>query len=346
MRTSAESKADFIRHVENIGGKVIGEYVWSNTPIECICPKGHTCFPRPSQTLNGGVNICKICANIKRGNKIVSSETRKAFFSTVKKMGGKVIGEYVNSYTPIECICPMGHSCYPRPTAVVNTKQGICDVCAKINGGATRKFDGKRTKSNASRVIETLNSMGIELLEPYHGSHYVHKIKCKRGHITYTRAHNIIMGERSCSVCAGKFWDIFYIVQSDNGAIKFGITSHDTRPRLGRHKANGYSTVIAIYENLPDGEALEIERGCIRLLASEGIKPIRGREYFPPEALPWIEIVVAYHLAHIGERSRSGKHSGRSPAAPAGPAASPRSRSAPAGPAALAPVVIRLRSVE
>jgi len=118
------ARAHFIQRVEQTGGKVIGEYRNTNTMIKCICSQGHVCYPRPTSVQQGG-GICKICAGC-------DLETARARFTQrVEQLGGKVIGEYRNNSTPVDCICPQGHPCNPRP-GNVNSGQGMCRLCQGI----------------------------------------------------------------------------------------------------------------------------------------------------------------------------------------------------------------------
>jgi hypothetical protein len=61
-RDSETSKQNFINTIEvKFGGKVIGEYIKNNIPIECICKYGHNCNPTP-HSIQQGQGMCNRCS--------------------------------------------------------------------------------------------------------------------------------------------------------------------------------------------------------------------------------------------------------------------------------------------
>ena len=48
---------------------------------------------------------------------------RQNFYNNIENSGGRVIGRYINSSTPVEWICRNGHFINTRPN-------GICRLCA------------------------------------------------------------------------------------------------------------------------------------------------------------------------------------------------------------------------
>jgi hypothetical protein len=96
----------------------------------------------------------------------------------------------------------------------------------------------------------------------------------------------VLQGSGVCRVCAGKAWDVFYVVADDiNGIVKFGITSGDPRPRLYRHARDGFDSVIRLVEGLPGDVAPRLERATLAALRDAREKPVRGIEYFPARTL-------------------------------------------------------------
>jgi hypothetical protein len=80
-----------------------------------------------------------------------------------------------------------------------------------------------------------------------------------------------------------------------NARVKFGITSHDGRSRLGRHRRAGYTDVRFVGKV---GGADVLEHEVIDTLAAHNVQPVRGREYFDLDlALPYILQVVDGWLA-------------------------------------------------
>jgi hypothetical protein len=112
----------FYKKVNDLGGTVIGEYKGCMIKVDCICKNGHSCNPIPNG-IQQGEGMCGICA----GN---DSETAKQnFYKNIKTLDGTVIGEYINSSTPVDCICSEGHSCNPRPSGI-QQGEGMCGICS------------------------------------------------------------------------------------------------------------------------------------------------------------------------------------------------------------------------
>ena len=97
-------------------------------------------------------------------------------------------------------------------------------------------------------------------------------------------------------MCAGREWNIFYVVRSTNGNLKFGITSNNPEPRLRAHKSRGYLEVVRLFTGLSGTIAPDTERAVIHALKLAGIEPIHGLEYFPPEALSTVLDTVDIYL--------------------------------------------------
>jgi hypothetical protein len=84
-----------------------------------------------------------------------------------------------------------------------------------------------------------------------------------------------------CRICAGKSWDVFYVVTNlETSTLKFGITSGDPRPRLADHASDGFRMVNLLLTALGDGAALFIEDAVKASLRAAGHRPVRGLEYF------------------------------------------------------------------
>lgn len=116
------TEAAFRARIIEQGGQVIGEYINARKPVECICANGHRCQPWPTR-LQQGSGMCYICA----GQDPAASEATLRLLVT--ELGGQVVGVYVNSQTPIDCICPNWHPCAPTPNNV-RRGQGMCNACA------------------------------------------------------------------------------------------------------------------------------------------------------------------------------------------------------------------------
>ncbi|MEV7123884.1 hypothetical protein, partial [Kitasatospora griseola] len=113
------------------------------------------------------------------------------------------------------------------------------------------------------------------------GSSQPHRVRCKKGHSSTPRPSDVAQGGGICRTCAGRSWDVFYVVVDlASNRIKFGISSGDPRPRLSDHARAGFTVVARLLTGLPDAVAPNLEREVITALAQAGVAPIRGREYF------------------------------------------------------------------
>jgi hypothetical protein len=120
-RSSIAAEARFRARVEELGCQVVGEWQGVSAPIDCICAAGHACSPIPESTLRGR-GICRTCVGRD------PRATEAAFRARVAEIGGTVIGEYTRAHTPVDCICPAGHPCRPRPSDV-GQGEGMCWSC-------------------------------------------------------------------------------------------------------------------------------------------------------------------------------------------------------------------------
>ena len=150
-----------------------------------------------------------------------------------------------------------------------------------------------------SRVAEAafrarVKELGGEVLEPeWLGNDKPHRARCPEGHECTPTPGAVQQGGGICRMCAGKAWDVFYVVtDEDNGIVKFGITSGDPRPRLGNHARDGLDSVVRLVEGLPGDLAPRLERAVRDALRDARETPVRGREYFPAHVLGLVLDVV------------------------------------------------------
>ncbi len=85
-----------------------------------------------------------------------------------------------------------------------------------------------------------------------------------------------------------------FSVVADQAAerIKFGITSGDPRPRLARHRASGYCTVVRLVVGLPSDTAPAMEQAVLAALRLADVAPLHGREHYDAAALALVLDVV------------------------------------------------------
>lgn len=118
-----EAEKQFKIRIEKLGGKLIGEYDGNHVPVECLCKKNHICWPSPA-SIQQGRGMCLKCADK------CPIQAAENFNINIEKMGGKVIGQYVNCDTGVECLCDKNHTCRPSPTCI-QQGQGMCCSCAR-----------------------------------------------------------------------------------------------------------------------------------------------------------------------------------------------------------------------
>ncbi len=176
-----QKEEEFREKVAQQGGTVLGKYNGKDGPIACICREGHLCHPQPCNLRRGG-GICIICAGL------CPKEAERKFRERVKQHEGIVVGEYVNSATPVECKCKMGHSCRPRPGSL--RTQGMCPICAKNSS----------TQAKAE-FYERIKLQGGIVKGEYKSSHIPVACRCKLGHLCHPCPSNIRQGSSMCRVC-------------------------------------------------------------------------------------------------------------------------------------------------
>lgn len=118
---------------------------------------------------------------------------------------------------------------------------------------------------------------------------------CREGHHVAPLPGNVRRGRGPCRFCAGKTWDVFYVMVSDQlSRVKFGITSGDPRSRMGDHKRRGYLRTILLEKGI---NAQPVERAVIVALADAGYQPVEGVEYFDLDALDFILEIASAAIA-------------------------------------------------
>jgi hypothetical protein len=126
---SEVTKKDFYNIIEDgNGGLVMGDYIDSHTSVPCICPEGHPCSVIPGSVLYKNNGMCRTCAG---QNPEVCAEN---FYSIIEDdIGGRVLGIYIDAKTPVHCLCPEDHECYPSPNRI-QQGGGMCDRCSQSRG--------------------------------------------------------------------------------------------------------------------------------------------------------------------------------------------------------------------
>lgn len=264
------AEIEFRARVEELGGEVL-ERSWlgKNEGHRIRCAAGHEGTPRPN-SIQQGQGLCRTCA----GNdpRIAEAEFR----GRVEALGGVVLEPtWLGNGRGHRVRCAEGHEGTPRPSHVQQGK-GICRICA-----------GRDAKAAEAAFRARVEELGGVVLEPvWLGKGRGHRVRCAEGHESAPRPSDVQQGRGICRICAGRVWDVFYVVADDiNELVKFGITSGDPRPRLSWHARNGFDRTVRLIKALPNDVAPRLERVVLAALRDAREAPVRGLEYFPAHVL-------------------------------------------------------------
>lgn len=204
------------------------------------------------------------------------------FQDRVTEQGGTVLEPmWLGAKKPHRVRCSAGHECTPQPQHVKGGS-GICRTCA-----------GQDPEAAWANFRARVEELGGDVLEPsWLGAVVPHRVRCGAGgHIVTPTPAAVQQGHHFCRKCAGKIWDVFYIVTGPAG-VKFGITSGDPKHRLADHRLDGYAEVVGVWRNLPNDLAKATEDAVRARLKHDGMTPVKGWEYFPPDALATVLRIV------------------------------------------------------
>jgi hypothetical protein len=273
------AEAAFRERLTELGAEPLYEtWLGGHVPHHARCRAGHDCYPRPTNAQRWG--ICKACL----GRDPQTLEA--AFRFRLAELGADLLeSEWLGALRKHRIRCGAGHDGYVKPNQV-QQGYGICKTCA-----------GHDPVAAAAAFRARLAELGATLLEPeWLGSDRPHQVRCSEGHLCRPAPGNVSQGNGICRVCRGCVWDAFYVVASAE-AVKFGITSGDPRPRLGRHAAQGFMKVVRLATGLPGTIAHDTERAVISALAMAGEVPVQGREYFNSSCLALVLDIADSWLA-------------------------------------------------
>jgi len=180
---SITAKENFIRSINESGGRVLGKYQKTNIPVKCVCKKMHVCYPRPGDIQNGQ-GMCKKCVNH------CPIEAEKNFINSINILGGKVLDKYINSSTKIKCVCKNKHICYPTPNGI-QQGGGMCRKCA-----GTCPIEAMKNFYNNADFFKAI------VLGDYVNSKTPIECLCKNGHKCYPTPSSIKQSLNICKICA------------------------------------------------------------------------------------------------------------------------------------------------
>ena len=283
---SRAAETVFRERLERLGATLLEpNWLGSGTPHLVQCPAGHRCTPRPSKVREDGRGLCSVCAGRS------SAATQERFREALAHFGATLLeSRWLGTDTPHAALCREGHSCAPRPNDML---RGF---------GPCRRCGGKDPGPAEAAFRARLAARGAFLLEPtYLGALTPHLVQCASGHLCRPRPADIQQGHAPCARCAGRGWDVFYVVaNARDHLVKFGITGGDGSIRLSRHAQDAFTEVVRLVTGLPETVALDTERAVRAALALADERPLRGREYFDVSCLPLILDVAQGWLAGQG----------------------------------------------
>lgn len=281
------AEAAFRARLDELGATLLeGTYLGSNKPHRTRCAEGHEFNAYPSD-LARGRGHCLSCTGRD------PQQAEAAFRARVEELGGVVLEPTWKGVSKPHLVrCPEGHESTPRPSGV-KAGGGICRTCA-----------GVEPQVGAARFRARVEALGGTVLDgDWNGTARQYRVMCADGHESRVYPGNV-QRQGMCRFCAGKAWDIFYVVLDDIAdVVKLGITSHDPGPRLEAHERDGFDRVVRLCVGLPEGTAPELERNVLAALRDAGEKPVRGKEYFPARVLPLVLDLVDNHPAIAAHRS-------------------------------------------
>jgi transcriptional regulator with XRE-family HTH domain len=177
------AKANFYDLADRDGVQVLGDYAGAGATVLCLCSKGHRCTPRPNDVANG-VGWCRVCAGV--DTSVAEAKYRKL----AKEAGVTLIGEWKNTKTKIEAICPEGHTCYPRPNDI---SQGVgwCRTCSRRDPGTAE-----------ARHREFARLAGVTITGGWNGVDSPLEAICPVGHPCSPRPSSIVRGQGWCKKCS------------------------------------------------------------------------------------------------------------------------------------------------
>lgn len=278
---------DFLARASAQGAKVL-ETHWLGTNVKhrIRCKFGHLVTQRPAR-IRAGVGLCRVCSRRD------SEAAAMAFRARIHELGGEVLElAWLGNKSGHRVRCALGHESQVMPGNVMKQK-GFCRACRPLSPASIARRESAAERSQIA-FCARVESLGGTVIEPtWLGARAPHRIRCRLGHESSPSPTAVKTGTGICRYCAGKFWDVFYVV-ADRSAdrVKFGITSGAPSLRLRAHAKIGYCEVVRLLEGLPGANAPDLERSVIAALRLAGEAPVFGREHFRIAALPLVLDIV------------------------------------------------------
>lgn len=113
------------------------------------------------------------------------------FRQRITDLGGRVVGDYVNAHTKVECHCCNGHICLPTP-AKIQQGRGMCRICA-----------GNDSETAEEDFRQRIAAMGGTVIGKYVNNHTQVECRCPNGHSCLPTSGRIKRGRGMCRICSG-----------------------------------------------------------------------------------------------------------------------------------------------
>ncbi|MFF3654914.1 hypothetical protein [Streptomyces olivochromogenes] len=275
------AEAAFRGRLAELGATLLEpKWLGADSPHRVRCAQGHEGRPRPSDVRRGD-GVCRACA----GRDPKAAEA--AFRARLAEVGATLLeSQWLGTRKPHRIRCAKGHEGAPHPSSVLRGL-GVCRTCARQ--------DPKTAEAAFRARLDELDATLLE--ERWLGTNSPHRVRCAEGHECSPRPAGVHQGEGICRVCAGRIWDVLYVVSDEWGElVKVGITSGDPRRRLSNHRTNGLDQVVRLFTGLPDGVARNVERQVLTELEAAGVFPVWGQEcFYGPRALNRMLDLIDHH---------------------------------------------------
>lgn len=176
---SEDVKEMFMSEIADSRYTLISPYVKSLEHVTLKCPEGHDYKVTPRRFMEG--TRCTTCIS---GVKL---KAKQKLYKVAEARGFQITGDYIDTHTLIDVICPKGHQIKIEPNAF---KRGI--DCAKCSGLCPTQY--------REELFDLIRSEGHILIGEYLESHTKIWLQCPNGHEREVDPRQFRMGSR-CPNC-------------------------------------------------------------------------------------------------------------------------------------------------
>lgn len=185
------TKEDVDAHLYSEGYLLISEFTNSNNKMTTICPEGHK-WDVTYQKFKKGRRCSKCSGKYKENKKPQTMWNTEMVKEELNKSGYILIGDYVNSITKINIMCPEGHITDKYWGHFL--KGHLCKDCSNSS-----LHDDVRLQYG-KEFVQLATSKGYSLLSNYVNTHTNILCMCKNKHYTYQTPSNFKRG-KGCKGC-------------------------------------------------------------------------------------------------------------------------------------------------